>query len=246
MTKQVKIQLATDQTFRSSYWAFSAREIKSAATTAFKVLRNAFPEVELTLSPRVELWESKDFPLMRDFPMSLLLDLSRHSSFERAVEALAERARELGFREKSSIRTRKALDIMIANNRNSTKARRFWYLMGFLDSAFAEEMLIDLKESIPSDNNQFVLGFTGKLFVIERDLGGCLGIAFRGGNHAVFPIQYKQQLSSVILHETGHLLGADHPEDKDVVSIMNNRSIRKTTEFDPENVELIQQRIAEL
>ncbi|MCH7605456.1 hypothetical protein IID24_05720 [Patescibacteria group bacterium] len=243
MVKQVIVKIATDAAFRSNYWAFSSQQIKTAATRALAIFCDTFPGVELTLLPQVDLWESKDFPLMRDFPMSLLLDLPRYSSFERAVEALAEKAQQLGFREESEIRAREALDIVISNNRGKTKHSRFWYLMGFLDSAFAEEMLYDLKECRPSDGTQIVLGFTGKLFVIERDLGGCLGVAFRGGNHAVLPIQYKQRLSPVILHEVGHLFGAVHPEGEDVVSIMNNEYLEKTTRFDPENIELIHQRI---
>ena len=246
MAKQVKVTIVSDQAYRSIYWALSSFQLKVAARNALALFRETFPEVEFTLSSEIALWESKDLPVMRDFPMSLLFDLPGHSSFAKVVEILGKRAAELGFHEKSRIRDERALQNIVENTKKSSKPGRFWYLMGFLDSVFAEEMLRDLAQRIPHDDREIVLGFTGKLFVIERDLGGCLGIAQKSGHYAVFPIQYKKKLSRVILHECGHLLGADHPEDKDVVSIMNNRYARDTTQFDRENTDCIRARIATL
>ena len=246
MAKQVKVTIASDQAYRSIYWALSSSQLKMAAQNALALFRETFPEVEFTLSSEIGLWESKDLPVMRDFPMSLLFDLPRHSSFAKVVETIGKRAADLGFHEKSRIRDERALQRIVENTKKSSKPGRFWYLMGFLDSVFAEEMLRDLTQRISHDDREFVLGFTGKFFVLERDLGGCLGIALKGGHYAVFPIQYKQRLSSVILHEVGHLFGADHPEDKDVASIMSNRYARYTTQFDQENTACIRAKIATL
>lgn len=239
----VKVKIATDKEFKAHYWSFSPSEVNTAVASALQMFRERFPQITFALDAKPLRWNSFDAPLVRDFPFSLIVDLPRKRSFADLVEIMAERAEQMGFSDQSRVRNPEALHRIIASNKKRSKAARFWYLMGFLDGAFAEELLLDLERKVPSQDNEMVLGFSGKLFLMERELGGCMGVARHGGNHAVFPVQYKRKLHLVALHEIGHLFGAEHPE-KNVKSIMDAHLGEDTVEFDADNVERIEARIA--
>lgn len=240
MAGPLRIIIAPEHEFLNNYWTFSMEEVHVAVKKALGYFRRTFPDVQFNPTFEVRSWDAKRLPRMRDFPLSLLLNLPACLSLEEALQVLEQRYNEAGFSPDP-----KAWESIRGRIQKDSKSAQFWYLMGFWDFAYVEELVLDLREKLPARTDEFVLGFTGNLFVLERDLGGCLGVALLGQQHAVFPIQYKRELWRVVLHEIGHLFGAEHPEDDKVNSIMN-RYGGKTFRFDAPNQERIRKRIAAL
>ncbi len=244
-TKEIKIKIATDKPFRSIYWTPTEEELRQEIAEAVRYFEEQFPTASFDLRPKEEVWDSQGYPTMLDFPISLMIDLPNTSSFELATKFLMQRAKDAGFRKESRILNEKAWESIVKKNKNKSKRSQFFYLQGFFDSVFAEEMLFDLMKKVSHGVREIVLGFTARFFVVNIPFGGCSGIAEKGGNYAVFPAQViSNDLKKLILHEIGHLFGAQHIEDG--ISIMNLAPRRGNYLFDSYNIKIIKEYIEEL
>ena len=105
-----------------------------------------------------------------------------------------------------------------------------------------KDFLENLETSIPTmSSREFILGFTGKNIPKPKRWYLPPGTARLSGNHAVFSARESIEWWLIILHELGHLMGALHSKEGIMGPYEN-----KNSEFDPKNIERIQERIAKL
>jgi len=237
MALLIRVTLAMDEQWTKSYWNPLTRAVQREVQKACAEICRQFPEVEFVLTPQVRQWNSPDILMMRDFPWSLLWDLSRNFSAREMIQELSRRMENIGL---SPISPEEQERIASRFRRRSRE-----YQWGFLETYLATDLLQhflkSLKDRIPTESREFILGFTGRVFAPPRDYA-CVGLAMQQRNHAVFPMEHSGGRSTTILHEMGHLLGAEHPEDERVPSVMDPHG-RGITDFDPKNIECIRQHI---
>lgn len=243
MGTKFRIRIVTDQAWRNLYWAPDIKKLRKDIRTAIREFEEQFPEACFTLAREEENWDFPDFSSMRDFPFPLIRDLSNTNLFRELIQQIVERMRELKI--DSPLHSQKKQQEIAQILANKPKKYQFEYLIGYLDNTFIHHMLSGLRRQFPRKKDEFILGFTGIVFLFGRDFGGCCGVAEIGGEYAAFPMQYKVEMPHVIIHELGHLMGAKHPENRDVVSVMNHRHMPKTHRFDQGNVRIIRGRIAQ-
>ena len=246
-TKEIKVKIATDKPFRSIYWTPTQEELRQIVAGALKSFEEQFPTISFRLQSKEEVWDSQGYPTMLDFPFSLIMDIPNVSSFSEVMKVLAQRAEDAGFRKETIIRNEDGLSKIIRRNKNKPKEHQFFYLWGYFNGLFSREMLLDLKQKVPLQaESEIVLGFTARFFVMNNPFGGCAGSAQLKGNYAVFPMQIKLKSSFVILHELGHLFGAEHIKKDKALSVMNETYLGEKYLFDPKNVKKINDYIESL
>lgn len=90
-------------------------------------------------------------------------------------------------------------------------------------------LMRDLKKKVKA-NGEIVVGFTGKIGSRHK---ATFGLA--DGNYILIGI-CQRPCSCVILHEVGHVFGADDRSDS---SVMSNRTFSCTYDFSPQDREII-------
>lgn len=95
---------------------------------------------------------------------------------------------------------------------------------------FFSYLMKDLKRKVKANENEIVVGFTGKIGSQHK---ATFGLA--DGNYILIGICQKPY-SHVILHEIGHVFGADDRLD---LSVMSSRAFSYTYDFSPQDREII-------
>lgn len=221
--KEIKIKIATDKPFRSIYWTPTQEELRQIVVGALKSFEEQFPTVSFILRLKEEVWDSQGYPAMLDVLPYLKIGISNARSFEVMKKVLIQRAKNEGFRKENIIFNEGTWEYIRIRNENKSKESRFHFLWSYLNRLFSEEILFDLKKKISNGDREITLGFTGRFFVAVNPPGRCFGVggvAERDGSYAVF-FPTKDRLAHIILHEVGHLFGAQHIEKEKGPSIMN-------------------------
>lgn len=125
------------------------------------------------------------------------------------------------------------------------------FLQGRLEYWTKECLFQDLIEKIPIDSKvDAVIAFTGKLSITSN---WCGSVPINGliSNELAYALIRNFWISSVpaskvILHEIGHLFGAQDIEDTSIVSVMTQRPEVVTYDFDDVNKKIILRRIKKI
>lgn len=240
MTLSIRVTVAMDEPWSKSYWNPSTSAIQREVQKACAEIGRQFPEVEFALTSQARKWDSPDVLMMRDFPWSLLWDFPRSFSVREMIQELSERMENIGLAPISS----EEQERVAIHFSHRSRQYQWGYLEGYLSRDLLQHFIKSLRDGIPVEPREFILGFTGRVFAPSRGYA-CVGLAMLKGNYAVFPMQTSRGRSTTILHEMGHLLGAEHPENERIPSVMDPHG-RGITDFDPENIERIRQYIQEL
>lgn len=242
--KEVKVKIVVDKSFRSTCWSWSPtqEELQQIVVGALKFFKEQFPTVSFSLRLKEEVWDSQSYPTMLDFLPSLMRGISNTRSFEVMKKILIQGAKDAGFRKENMIFNEGVWECIRIRNKNKSKKSQLHFLWGYLDRLFSEEILLDLKKKISHGDRErkIILGFTGRFFVVANPLGQCFAMAERGGSYAVFLVPTKDKLPHVILHEVGHLFGAQHIKKKAFLLCGENYL------FDPVNVKRVNDHINKL
>jgi hypothetical protein len=233
----VNVRVAFDDAFKDLYWT-SPLKTKNNILSALKTFNDTFPTVHFNVLPP-ERWDSRGIPYVCSFPAPLITWISKGVSLEGIVKYLVGRAQELGF--SKDFCDEETLKRDLGKIRKKSKDYKFGFLKGWLIKSLEHELMADLKKNIPCPQKEIVLGFTGKIIIEDRL--SFRGLAEIGGKHAVFPIQYGADECLIILHEVGHLFGADHPTGSEE-SVMR-LGVSGSEKFDAENIKRIRRRIEE-
>lgn len=242
MIREFKVRIVTDEKWRNSYWAPKTQELRKEMNIALKNFTKQFPEIKFTLAKKEECWDS-NLPHMGNFPFSLIFNSSRANSLKEVLRQIGEMIRNLKI--ETSICFKKEQQKIIQNISSWPKEKQLLYIMGYLDNKFLYFAVTVLKKNFPVNKNELIFGFTGSVFIFDRNVGGTSGMAVVKGEHAVFSIECRGKISHMIIHELGHLMGAeDIFKDKKPFSVMNYNYIGETYQFDAENIKKIKKTIA--
>lgn len=234
--KPIRIRVVIDQDYLNCYWAFSRNDIRKAVRRAMVKFSSAFPEVSFILRHFTFIWDS-GLPKLRDFPVPYLLEMPR-TTFKKSLISLLDKLEQIRiggwwFKFFNTIDYKK-LDKTMAKK---SKISRFWMLMGKFHRLMMSAVLYQARTDYQVQNPpEIFIVFTEKLFVL--DSGGCAGVSMFEGNHMIIGLNFQSDLSHIILHELGHLFGAEHPKDKKTKSVMLTGNDRYSR-FDKKNSELI-------
>ena len=95
---------------------------------------------------------------------------------------------------------------------------------------FFNHLMKDLKRKVKANGDEIVVGFTGK---IGSQYKQTFGLA--DGNYILIGI-CQRPYSYVVIHEVGHVFGAD---DRPDLSVMRDRGFSYTYDFSPQDREII-------
>lgn len=223
----IPVMVAEDREFRNSYWSDIQKELRRT----FREFKRQFG-IGFRVT-KVKEWDSIGSPDLRDFPLNVIRRLTKVSSEEELIEKLAEEIKQLEIPWKIS---QKKKERPCRSLGRKSKTYQWEYLAGFLTARLQRCLLKSLIEKIiKGEENEIVLGFTGKIIFPEHP-GAPLGLSSKEDGYALIGI--SESPSYVILHELGHLFGAEHTKDESTVSVMNQK-ICPTYEFDKENKKIV-------
>jgi hypothetical protein len=231
----VNVRVAFDDAFRSLYWT-SPLKTKNNILSALKTFSDTFPAVHFNVLPP-ERWDSQNIPYLCSFPSSLTTWIKKGASPEEITRHLVGEAQKLGFDREFC--DEEKLEQNLKRIERKSKDYKLGYLRGWLVSSLEGELMSSLKRNVPCLQGEIVFGFTGKILV--EDGSTFRGLAQIGGKYAAFPMQRGGEERLIILHEMGHLFGADHPAGNEE-SVMQLR-LSGSDKFDRENMKIIRKRI---
>lgn len=233
--KPIKLTIVMDKDYQNCYWANSKKEVLEASRAATANFSAAFPEVSFAIAKQVIPWES-GLPKFRDFPLPYVMEMPR-TTFRKAFTEFVEQLDRIRFHESRSLYGMLNFEQFVKELTAKTKSRQFWSLMVTFHGLLISEILYRARMDFPANHSrEIVLAFTGKLFVLESD--GCAGVSKFEGNHMAIGVQLRTELSHIILHELGHLFGAEHPRDEKARSVMASGN-DSYSHFDKKNAKRI-------
>lgn len=242
--KKIRIKAVQDRDFKNSYWSF---DILSELKKSFQEFQKQF-EVKFELIG-IEEWESVGHSYLKSFPFNIIQTIPKGISIEEIIDYLIS-----VYSEKTGL----PLEVSQDEKNDICKSLRkepLKYQLGFLQGRleyWTKECLFqDLIEKIPIDSKvDAVIAFTGKLSIT---LNWCGSVPINGliSNELAYALIRNFWISSVpaskvILHEIGHLFGAQDIEDTSIVSVMTQRPEVVTYDFDDVNKKIILRRIKKI
>lgn len=236
---QFSVKVARDLEWQKSYWTPSDSTLISEVQVAFREFERQFPGVEFVLKENIYPWDVPGVRPQVDFPFHFLWGLEKGIPMQKLLPEISRRLQEAGI---CSIPQEIMENVAQVLERESP-VYQHGYLSGFLANKFLETLLEALERDFLIGDREIIVGFTAKA-VLEHH-HGCLGLSRLKKRHALVGFTFYSSPKITVLHELGHLFGALHPEDEHTKSIMNS-SGGDTTNFDPENIQRIQEVLAEL
>ncbi|MDO8633047.1 MAG: hypothetical protein Q7K38_00655 [Candidatus Wildermuthbacteria bacterium] len=160
-------------------------------------------------------------------------------SVENVIDFLAGRLQEYGI--KSGFNDPAERERVIRYLQGKSMESRYAYLTGYMDSQILVHLLLSkLRVAFPpKDSKDIILGFTGVPQQTHTLYGHCLGSAELNGNHSAFPLAVHQNLRNTVLHELGHVFGAEHIDNSTPSSMNPVQNDQGTLAFDNTNRERI-------
>ncbi len=237
----IRVRAVQDREFKNSYWGF---DIRSELSKAFQEFQRQFGiGFELT---DIGKWDSVGPPSLGNFPFNVIQMIPRGLSMEEIIEYLVGVCKkDMGL----SIEVcQDEKDEICDKMENKPPAYQFGFWEGRLESWLKECFFRDLEEKKVMDSGiGATFAFSGKISICLK-LGGCVktsgGIFTKKayilmGNCSI----YEKQPSRTILHEIGHLFGANHAKHRRSVMKEDQSS---TYNFDNRNKKIILNKIKQL
>lgn len=230
----IRVRAVQDQEFENSYWSFDIRRELKEALRKFK--RQFKVRFEIT---EIGKWDSIGSPALRDFPLNVLKQLQKGVSETEVVDDLVKTVNtQMRIPWEVSQRLRKRFCSVL---RKKPRGYQLGYLMGWFSEFLSDYLLADLMKKTPEKTEaDIIIGFTGKIVVFPEQSTFPLGRAVRGADlgkdaYTVVGICVGLHIkpSQAILHEVGHLFGAEHIEDKSISSVMSQEP--NSYRFDKKN-----------
>lgn len=237
----IRVRVVQDKEFKNSYWSFDIQ----------KELKEAFQEFKRQFGVGFRIremgkWNSIGSPKLRDFPLNILKQLRMGISETEVVEDLVRIVNnQMRIPWEISQEERKCLCGVL---KKKAKDYQLGYLMAWFSGFPTTYLLQDLRKKIPkTTKDDIIVGFTGKIVGFSEKETFPLGKAVRKSAFGKNPYALvgicsglSMKPSHVILHEFGHLFGAEHLPG---ISVMNGGP---TYDFDEENKKTIQDFLAKL
>lgn len=238
--KIIRVRAVQDKEFKNSYWSFDiAAELTKASQEFKKQFGVGF---ELT---EIGDWNSVGYPFLKDFPFNVIQRIPKGLSIEEVIDYLVFVCRKrMGFFVEVSQEEREDICSTI---RNQCPAYQIGFWEGRLGYWLLDYLFHDLKEKEPMDSEiGATIALSGKLSMWLHSSGRVRNQAriftkeayVLIGNTAID----NSQIAKVILHEIGHLFGAQH--------VRRTRSVMKQGsliyKFDRRNRKIIWNTIKQL
>lgn len=225
--KEISIKVVKDKEFKTSYWKFDVEQAIEKASRAFQ---NQFG-VELKIRTR-EDWNPSLGAGVRQLPESYLKEVTKSNSLEKVVEGLIRSAEQEGMDPESFDKEK----VMKKMEGYKAKATQFEYLRGYFDGILERVLIGKLKAG--RAHEELVIGFTGKiLFPDKRQIQG-----FAAEDKFRALITLSRFPEYAIIHEIGHLFGAEHAETETVMQCDLSKLVY---DFNDRNRERIERNLSE-
>jgi hypothetical protein len=238
---QLRFSIAIDEAWENSYWSEPPEDVWKVANDALGHLRRQFPEVEFFLEENIRAWDSPKIP-----PSPVAAAVARAPRGSALAAFVLACLHEWGVNLDDMPEDKEVLLEEIAQAARERRAYQLGFLVGRIQSLVKEAFGRDLTNKYQPAPGEIVLGFTGQLFQLDEG-GAEAGFALSDWRVAVFPLNPTGQLLAVILHEIGHILGAEHTKGEGALMVPYlGKSASVTLEFDPENLERMRQYLGTL
>jgi hypothetical protein len=221
--KRLSIELMPyrDNSFQNSLYSF---DIKQGLGKVIEKLEDEFP-LKIKLS-RLRKWNSAGYMGFNTIFYESVINFRRPKpgKEEETIDCFLKQAGSLGFSlanfETNSSNLTKTLKEFLSGDKE--KSYFLGYMMAFATGLIEDFFMRDLKKKSRKKDNQIVIGFTGKIKFLDNLMPANLGgfthqdSLWTKNAYAIIGIT-MEDYSRVILHELGHILGAQH-SDNDVMS----------------------------
>lgn len=233
MQRKLLLKLVKDNEFKDSFWSYDLSAKIQAASEEFKKQFGVkFKIIE------VQKWDSCGCSRLESFPDNVIRSIPNTIPVEDIPTFLIGTIKEEmklslgsgGFQEKEF--SEKIVGAFRDNDHSKTW--QYGYLSGYLYQILKQCLMEDLKRKFRIEDNEKIIGFSGKIFDFGKKLSPG-GIATIGGNYAIVGVNGIP--IKTLLHEIGHWFGAKDVEDVSVESVMNYYS--SGIEFDSENRKIV-------
>jgi len=242
--KIIRVRAVQDEEFKNSYWSF---DISSETRKAFEEFERQFGIGFELIS--IEDWKPANISDIRNFPMNIIQQIPKEISTEEIIEWLI-----YAFRKQIGI-------ILIVSREEkydicrSLKGESLRYQHGFfegrMESWLKDRIFQNLKEKEPIEPEiGFIIACTGK-FSVESYWAGVVrhkASVFTKDAYILMQNFWTsgKKPSRVILHEIGHLFGAEHTRNRLVASVMTVNSKKITYNFDRKNKKIILNKLKQI
>jgi len=237
----IRVRAVQDREFKNSYWSF---DIRSELAKAFQEFQRQF-RIGFELTDIGE-WDSAGSPSLRDFPFNVIQMIPRGLSMEETIEYLVGVCRkDMGLFIEVCQDER---DEICNKMKGHSLSYQFGFWEGRLGSWLKECFFRDLEEKKVMDSGiGAIIAFSGKISICSK-LGGCIKASGRVLTKEAYVLMgncsiREKQPSKTILHEIGHLFGANHT--KYIRSVMKVDQL-STYNFDFRNRRIISNKIKQL
>lgn len=238
----IRVRVVQDREFRNSYWSFDISSELAKASQKFQ--RQFGIGFELT---DIGEWDSVGSSNLKGFPFNLIQTIPRGLSIEEITEYLVGACRkDMGLFIEVCQDER---DEICSKMKGQPLAYQLGFWEGRLESWLKECFFRDLEEKEVMDSGiGATFAFSGKISICSN-LAGCVRAFSKVFTEEAYILMWncsmrKKQPSKTMLHEIGHLFGANHTT-KYSISVMRVGRLL-TYNFDARNKRIILDKIKQL
>jgi len=247
--KTITVRVCQDQKFLDSFWNF---DIKTELIEALRSFMRQFPGIDFKMS-EIKAWKSPGVDDLSLYPLSIIKQIEGPDIVNELVRGHLRSG--ISNSERLKYLTEEMENIMaeIKAGENALE-----YLLGFFAGRFEGDIKYafseSLKRNLPPQEDCISIGFTGKIFRFTHAEAqkGSLGWSYINSINTERPLviigtwlNSNASPRNVILHELGHVFGANHSKEKNSV-MFEETSENMSDIFDKKNVALIRKKIMEL